>query len=64
VPQDEPPPEVLDLLAFVAASGLAPQKRPEHVAFVTELPRTASGKIRKDVLRQMIAQQLSPTAGA
>jgi acyl-CoA synthetase (AMP-forming)/AMP-acid ligase II len=42
------------LVAFVAESGLAPQKRPERIEFVTDLPRTASGKIRKDVLRETI----------
>jgi acyl-coenzyme A synthetase/AMP-(fatty) acid ligase len=42
------------LVAFVADSGLAPQKRPERIEFVTDLPRTASGKIRKDILRDTI----------
>jgi acyl-CoA synthetase (AMP-forming)/AMP-acid ligase II len=44
-------PAFADLVAFVAASGLAPQKRPERVEFVEDFPRTASGKIRKDLLR-------------
>jgi acyl-CoA synthetase (AMP-forming)/AMP-acid ligase II len=44
-------PTFADLVAFVAASGLAPQKRPERVEIVEEFPRTASGKIRKDLLR-------------
>jgi acyl-CoA synthetase len=37
--------------AHVQASGLAKQKIPERFEFVTDFPRTASGKIRKDVLR-------------
>jgi acyl-CoA synthetase len=39
------------LAAHVQASGLAKQKIPERFEFVTDFPRTASGKIRKDVLR-------------
>ncbi len=39
------------LVAAVAASGLAKQKIPERFSFVDALPRTASGKVRKDVLR-------------
>jgi len=54
---DEPAPA--DLIAFVAASGLAPQKRPERILFVTDLPRTASGKIRKDQLRTTIKELIS-----
>ena len=42
------------LVAFVADSGLAPQKRPERIEFVGALPRTASGKVRKDRLRETI----------
>ncbi len=34
-----------------AAAGAARQKTPEVVALVDELPRTPSGKVRKDVLR-------------
>jgi acyl-CoA synthetase len=37
--------------AHVQASGLAKQKIPQRFEFVTDFPRTASGKIRKDVLR-------------
>ncbi len=39
------------LAAHVLASGLAKQKIPERFEFVDDFPRTASGKIRKDVLR-------------
>jgi non-ribosomal peptide synthetase component E (peptide arylation enzyme) len=41
------------LIAHIAASGLAKQKTPERFEFVTDFPRTASGKIRKDQLREM-----------
>jgi acyl-CoA synthetase (AMP-forming)/AMP-acid ligase II len=43
-----------EISAFVAASGLANQKRPERVEYVTTLPKTPSGKVRKDVLRAEI----------
>lgn len=57
-------PSFADVSAFVAESGLAPQKRPERIEIVTELPRTASGKIRKDMLRAMIAETLKIAEGA
>jgi acyl-CoA synthetase (AMP-forming)/AMP-acid ligase II len=34
-------------------AGLARQKTPEHVEIVAELPKTASGKVRKDMLRTL-----------
>lgn len=52
-------PAFAELTGFVSASGLAPQKRPEHIEFVAELPRTASGKIRKDVLRETVRRRLA-----
>jgi acyl-CoA synthetase (AMP-forming)/AMP-acid ligase II len=42
--------------AMMRAAGLARQKTPEHVQLVEALPKTASGKVRKDVLRKMAAQ--------
>lgn len=45
------------LLAFVAASGVARQKYPEHLVVVEDFPRTASGKIRKDRLRADIRER-------
>ncbi|MDE2043076.1 MAG: AMP-binding protein, partial [Alphaproteobacteria bacterium] len=46
------------LTAHVAASGLAKQKIPERFEFVEDFPRTASGKIRKDMLRAEIKARL------
>ncbi|MFM5886196.1 MAG: AMP-binding protein [Novosphingobium sp.] len=46
------------LAAHVAASGLAKQKIPERFEFVADLPRTASGKVRKDLLRAAIREKL------
>ncbi len=37
--------------AYLQAGGLARQKWPEEVRFVDDFPRTASGKIQKNVLR-------------
>ncbi|MEY2943751.1 MAG: hypothetical protein RLY97_1765 [Pseudomonadota bacterium] len=47
-----------DLTAHIAASGLAKQKTPERFVFVGDFPRTASGKIRKDMLRAEIRTML------
>ena len=47
--------DALDLAAvacIIADAGLARQKIPAHVQLVAELPKTASGKIRKDQLRE------------
>ncbi|WP_298285367.1 AMP-binding protein [Novosphingobium sp.] len=43
------------LAAHIGASGLAKQKIPERFEFVDDFPRTASGKVRKDQLRAMVA---------
>ena len=42
------------LVAHIIESGLAKQKIPERFEFVPEFPKTASGKIRKDLLRAQI----------
>lgn len=47
-------PSAEELAAHVAASGLARQKIPERFEFCEDLPRTASGKVRKDVLRAQV----------
>ncbi len=46
------------LADHVAASGLAKQKIPERFEFVSDFPRTASGKIRKDKLRADVKARL------
>lgn len=51
-------PAAADLAAHVAASGLAKQKIPELFLFVEDFPRTASGKIRKDMLRADVKQRV------
>lgn len=48
--------DATSLAAHVAASGLARQKTPEAWHFVDSLPATASGKVRKDLLRAEAAR--------
>ncbi len=48
-----------ELRGFLADSGLAKQKWPERVVVKAELPMTASGKVRKDVLRQEVKQPVA-----
>ncbi|HEY0447770.1 benzoate-CoA ligase family protein [Actinophytocola sp.] len=50
----------VDAVALVqwCRDGLAAYKRPRGVVPMTELPKTATGKIRRNVLRQLVAEQL------
>jgi acyl-coenzyme A synthetase/AMP-(fatty) acid ligase len=48
------------IIAHVQASGLARQKCPEHVEVVESLPKTPSGKVRKDLLREDIRKRRGP----
>ena len=50
-------PDADALARFVGASGLARQKIPERFVFVDALPMTASGKVRKDRLREAARAQ-------
>lgn len=52
-------PTAEELATHVADSGLAKQKIPERFEFVADFPRTASGKIRKDQLRNDIAGKVT-----
>lgn len=53
-----PPPSLETIHAFLAQRGLARPKWPEQLQlFQSDLPRTASGKVRKFELRQLIAAQ-------
>lgn len=51
VPEEGAAPDMGHVSRIVAEAGLAKQKTPEHLVLVRELPRTASGKVRKDLLR-------------
>lgn len=52
-------PALDEIAAFVLKAGLAKQKCPELLRTLEEFPRTASGKIRKDVLRHRIREELA-----
>jgi acyl-CoA synthetase (AMP-forming)/AMP-acid ligase II len=47
-------PELDEIARFTDAQGLARQKIPERLVVVTDLPRTPSGKVRKDILRKQL----------
>jgi cyclohexanecarboxylate-CoA ligase len=48
--------DLASITRFLDGSGIARQKYPEQVAVVAELPRTASGKVQKFVLRQQLTR--------
>ena len=56
IPSSGAHPDQTTLADYLEAVGVARQKFPERVELVEDLPRTASGKVRKDVLRKMIAE--------
>ncbi|WP_422059859.1 AMP-binding protein [Sphingopyxis sp.] len=58
VPARDVPIDLADVAALVSAAGLARQKTPEHLMIVAELPKTASGKVRKDQLRLIAADEV------
>jgi non-ribosomal peptide synthetase component E (peptide arylation enzyme) len=51
VPAPRAQPRLSDLAAWLDKHGLARQKIPEQLELVEALPRTASGKVRKNELR-------------
>lgn len=51
IPRDGQAIDLAGIARFLIAAGLAKQKIPEHLELVDDLPRTAIGKVRKDVLR-------------
>ena len=51
-------PTIQDFAAFLAAERVAKQKYPERVEIIAALPKTASGKVEKYVLRQDISKKL------
>ena len=56
IPAGGEAPPADDLAAHIAAYGLAKQKIPERFEFRDQFPRTASGKVRKDLLRAEVQQ--------
>ncbi|WP_188772922.1 AMP-binding protein [Novosphingobium endophyticum] len=61
---DGPTPTAEDLAAHIIGSGLARQKIPERFEFREDFPRTASGKIRKDMLRADVRKLVEGAATA
>ena len=51
-----------DMRAFLAEKGVARQYWPERLELMSELPRTASGKIRKFELRDMLRPASEPAS--
>jgi non-ribosomal peptide synthetase component E (peptide arylation enzyme) len=47
-----------EMVAWLSTTGMARQKYPERLEIIGAFPRTAAGKIRKNVLRDTIAQIL------
>jgi len=58
IPQPGQAVDVSTLAGWLETAGLARQKFPERVELVDELPRTASGKVQKNVLRERIAEKM------
>lgn len=46
-----------NVAAYAGKAGMAKQKIPEHIEVVQDLPRTASGKVKKDILRKEISSR-------
>jgi acyl-CoA synthetase (AMP-forming)/AMP-acid ligase II len=53
VPRAGKTPSLADVADLIREAGMARQKTPAHVQLVEELPKTPSGKVRKDQLREV-----------
>ena len=51
-----------DITALLDAAGVAKQKYPERFFFVDDFPKTASGKVKKDLLRADVRERLTKAA--
>ena len=47
-----------DITVLLDAAGVAKQKYPEKFIFVDDFPKTASGKVKKDLLREDVRERL------
>lgn len=52
------PPTFEEMIQYLLGKGIAKQKLPERLELINELPRTASGKVQKFILRDDIKQKL------
>ena len=57
VPRPGTAPTLPGLVAYLRALGLMPQKLPELIEIVVELPRNAAGKVLKNELRERFAKE-------
>lgn len=64
IARDGQTPDLESLVSHLQSRGLSRQKFPEALAVVTALPRTASGKVRKDLLRHMAADIVAQPDGS
>jgi cyclohexanecarboxylate-CoA ligase len=62
VPNGQPP-TLAEIQVFLQSRDIARQKAPEHLLLCDALPRTASGKIQKFVLRAMASERLAAGEG-
>jgi acyl-coenzyme A synthetase/AMP-(fatty) acid ligase len=60
VPAPGEPPSLGDLTGYLREKDVATPKLPERLEVLDELPMTATGKVRKHVLRDDIRQKLTP----
>lgn len=60
VPSGDSYPDAAELARHLEGLGLARQKWPERVVWLAELPKTASGKVKKHVLRSDLASDAPP----
>jgi cyclohexanecarboxylate-CoA ligase len=60
---DSAPPSLSEISDCLAASQLARQKTPEFLLLCEHLPRTASGKVQKYLLRREAAERLAAGEG-
>lgn len=51
-----------DITALLDAAGVARQKYPERFIFVDDFPKTASGKVKKDLLRADVRERIDRAA--
>ncbi len=51
-----------DVLVAFCREGLASFKRPRHVVFVDELPKTATGKVKRFAERDLVSDRLASAA--
>ena len=57
------PPTLEEILAYLDNIGIARQKLPERLEIFAEFPMTPAGKIKKDILRAVVASRLREEQG-